>query len=454
MRLLPRSLTGRLLATAGVAIAAALLLAGVAIGHILERFVMQGLDQRLDAQIAVVARSVKADGSLDPALAVDVPPFDRPGSGWAWEVIGPDRTLRSASLGPADLPLPPDDGRIADEERHHRRPWEDLARPRPLDGVDAAGEPIHYRIASLMTLRGPVRIVAAGPRSIVARPWLAAMAPLLASLLLLGVFLALALVVQLRIGLRPLNRLTRLLGEVREGRLRHVDVDEPTELLPLVEELNALIDSNERALSQARGHVANLAHGLKTPLATLRLDLDNPRVDPDGRLGAQVERMEGQIRHHLGRARAAESGGATRSIPLRPRLEDLANAIARIHADRAVETRMDVPPSLSVRCDPQDLDELLGNLLDNGWRWARSTLRIVGRETDRHVRITIADDGPGMTEDELREVTKGRRLDERQGGHGFGLSISRELAELHGGSLQLTRSDLGGLEARIDLPRR
>ena len=457
MRLLPRSLTGRLLATAGVAIAVALFFAALAIGQVLERFVMHGLDDRLDAQIAVVARSVAPDGTIDPALATDLPPYDRAGSGWAWQVIAPNRTLRSGSLGPADLPLPPDwnspPREDHDAHRHHR-PWHDPARPRPLDGVDESGRQIHYRIVSLPTAAGPVSVIAAGPRDIVERPWRAAMAPLLVSLLLLGSFLALALIIQLRIGLRPLNRLTALLADVREGRLRHIDVDEPTELLPLVEQLNALIDTNERALERARGHVANLAHGLKTPLATLRLDLDHPRIDPDGRLGKQVARMEGQIRHHLGRARAAEVGDAGVVVALDSCIEDLTQAMARIHEARAIEATIDVPAALAVRCDPQDLDELLGNLLDNAWCWARSAVRLSAREAGRQVSIVIADDGPGMSDRDIAEaMIKGRRLDEREGGHGFGLAISRELVELHGGSLDLGCAELGGLEVRIRLPR-
>ncbi|WBO23728.1 sensor histidine kinase [Sphingomonas abietis] len=457
MRLLPKSLTGRLLVTAGVAIAVALVFAALTIGHVLERFVMHGLDDRLDAQIAVVARSARPDGTIDPALATDLPPYDRAGSGWAWQIITPTRTLRSASLGPADLPLPPgwDQPPRWDWAAHHHRHEGAPTRPRPLDGIDQSGQPVHYRILTLQTAAGPIDIVAAGPRDIVERPWRAAMTPLLVSLLLLGAFLALALLLQLRIGLRPLSRLTALLGEVREGRLSHVDVDEPTELLPLVEELNALIATNAQALARARGHVANLAHGLKTPLATLRLDLDHPQIDPEGRLAEQVMRMEGQIRHHLGRARAAEPGAAaSTTVALRACVDDLAQAMGRIHADRAIVPQIDIAASVAIRCDPQDLDELLGNLLDNAWRWAHATVQIVADEEDRQVHIVIADDGPGMSDQEIGEaLIRGRRLDERASGHGFGLSISRELVELHGGSLDLARSDLGGLEVRIRLPR-
>ena len=441
MRLLPRSLSGRLLATAAVTILIALALAAAAIGHVLERFVMSGLDDRLDAQIAIVAHSVGPDGTLDAAKAIDLPPFDQAGSGWAWEVIGPAKTLRSASLRGADLPLPRDDGPPPPRERVRER-------PHPLEGTDASGLRIHYRIMRLPTLRGDALVLAAGPRAIVDRPIRAAMVPLLLSVLLLGGFLALALVVQLRIGLRPLAKLRDRVAEVRAGRVRHITVEEPTELLPLVAELNALIDANEAAVARARGHVANVAHGLKTPLATLKLDL----AEGDGRLRDQVERMERQIRHHLGRARAAEPGAAAARVALAPHLNDLIAAMARIHADREVTPLTDLAPALEVRCDAQDLDEMLGNLLDNAWRHARTRVRISARAADRMARIDIADDGPGMTPAQIAEITRGHRLDERGEGHGFGLAISRELAELHGGALELGVSADGGLAVVLGLP--
>ncbi|MDO7843417.1 sensor histidine kinase [Sphingomonas immobilis] len=453
MRLLPRSLSGRLLVTAAVTIAVALLLAAFAIGHVLERFVMAGLDDRLDAQIAIVARAVEADGRLDAAKAIDLPPFDQPGSGWAWEVIGPAGTLRSASLRGGDLPLPR--GRDwspfgRGDERHGRI----RQRPHPLEGVDTEGRAIHYRIATLPTLRGDAIVLAAGPRAIVDRPLRAAMLPLLLSVILLAGFLALALIVQLRIGLRPLVALRQRVIDVRAGRIRHIRADEPTELLPLVEELNALIDANEQALERARGHVANLAHGLKTPLATLKLDLARFDAAGEGRLRAQVERMEGQIRHHLSRARAAEAGIMAGRQLLAPRLHDLAAALSRIHADRAIVPLIAVDATIGVQCDAQDLDEMLGNILDNAWQHAKRTVRVKARAVDRMIRIEIDDDGPGLPPDRISDLNVARRLDERATGYGFGIAIARELAELHGGTLTLRQGDLGGLAVDLNIPDR
>ncbi|WP_116090693.1 sensor histidine kinase [Sphingomonas crusticola] len=443
MRLMPRSLFGRLLGTAIVAVIAALAFAAFAIGNVLEHFVMRGLDDRLDAQIAIVARAVRPDGSVDPVRAIDLPPFDRPGSGWSWEIRAPGGHLRSASVGggeiapPGPLPTPPH--------------WHDVPSPRPFDGRDASGLRIHGRVASVPTTRGNAEILAVGPRAMIERPLRAAMAPLLLSLLVLGAALALAILVQLRVGLRPLVRLRATLADVRAGRRTHVDATEPSELLPLVEELNALIDANRSALVQARGHVANLAHGLKTPLAALRLDVD---AMSQPLLVRHIDRIDAQIRHHLGRARAASPAGAGAGVTkLAPHVIDLADALGRIHAERAIRANILIDDALMVRCDPQDLDEMVGNLLDNAWRWARREVEIVATDQGRMVNLRISDDGPGISQALLSAaIEPGRRLDEAGEGHGFGLSITRELAELHGGTLMLANRVTSGLVATLCLP--
>jgi signal transduction histidine kinase len=449
MRLVPRSLYGRLLASAGLFIVIALVVAGLSIGSVLERFVMRGLDARLDAQISLLVRAVRPDGSLDAALAIDAPPFDRRGSDWAWQIRAPGQVLRSGSLGTDAMPDPVLQPR---RERHwHRRGNE----ARPVDGVSRTGNAVHFRVLTLETPRGPVTITAAGPRAIAERPLRQALVPLTWSLLILGIVLFGAIFLQLRFGLRPLRGLQASLAAVRQGQARHVPPNQPLELRGLVDELNALIDQNEAGLENARRHVANLAHGLKTPLAALRVKLDEGGHDPDGSLRELTDRMDASIRHHLARARAAAPGRPDRqATPLRPHVADLTDTLARIHGDRTLSVEIAVETDIAVACDPQDLDEMLGNLLDNAWRWASAAIRIAATTTGAIVTLTITDDGPGLSE-EAREaaLVAGRRLDERGDGHGFGLSITRELAELYGGALTLDEAAGGGLAATLTLPR-
>ena len=447
MRLMPRSLFGRLAALAALATIAALAFAALAIGAVLERFVMQGLDQRLDAQISLLATAVGPDGSVDRSRIVSPAPFNRTGSGWGWRIDAPAGTLASAELPRIDQPPPPDE-----HGYRHRRHEE--GEPRPLDWRDAQGADRHARSLTVQTSGGPVRIAASAPREIVERPLRAAMMPLLGSLALLGLALATATLIQLRLGLRPLGALRSSLASVRAGRAAAVPTDQPAELQPLADELNALLAENAAALANARRHVANLAHGLKTPLAALSLRLDEQGRDPDGEMAAEVARIDRSIRHHLGRARADASGGTRQRIPLEPAVDGVAGALARIHADRAVTFAHSIQPGLALAIDPQDLDELLGNLLDNAWHWATSRITLSAEpDASGQARLAIEDDGPGIAAADRAEALRpGRRLDESGDGHGFGLSIVRELAELHGGALALEAAPSGGLRAIVTLP--
>jgi signal transduction histidine kinase len=432
----------------------ALVIAGFAIAHVLERFVIRGIDDRLETSIALMASTVRPDGSIDRARAAALQPAFASGPGWQWRIDSPADHL--GSIGEAQL-----------QERRHPRalpeaPPLDRFDPRPesdrtstpFDGRLGDGSPFHGRRRIIQTSAGPVTLLASAPRRLVDRPIGAAIVPLLATLGILGALLAAAAVIQLRLGLRPLTRLRTAIGQVRDGTAARVPEDQPNELRPLAQELNALIGQNAAALANARGHVANLAHGLKTPLATLSLGLGEPGSDPSGALSAEVAKMDRAIRHHLGRARTDAAGATAQvSTPITPALAGLAEALSRIHADRGIRLSSEVADDLAALIDPQDLDELLGNLLDNACRWAASRIAVTAAAEGRMLTIHIEDDGPGIPPDRrATALGAGQRLDERGDGHGFGLAIARELAELHGGSLVLDASILGGLAVRVSLP--
>ncbi|WP_445192340.1 sensor histidine kinase [Sphingomonas sp. Tas61C01] len=441
MTIVPRSLFGRLLALSTLTTLAALLFAAVGIGQVLERFVIRGLDQQLDAELSMLARALRPDATLDPARVVELPAFADGEAGWGWRV----QSVAGSWTGGDPITL-----RESAPDRHHRGP-----HPKPREGAAASGEPLHLREITVNTDAGPALIVASGPRRVALAPLREAMTPLLGSLAVLGIALALATGLQLRVGLRPLRAMRTSLADVREGRARHIPVDQPSELAPLARELNALIDQNEAGLAHARGHVANLAHGLKTPLAALGLRLAEGESDPDGSLGVMVAEIDRRIRHHLGRARAAAPGGSTRMrTPVAAAVGDLVAVMQRIHAEAALGVTVAIPPNAIVTVDAQDLDEMIGNLLDNAWRHARSTIVVSTAVAGPSVEIRIEDDGPGVPEtDRLKALAPGRRLDERGEGYGFGLSITRELAELSGGTLALAESSkLGGLAATLLLP--
>jgi signal transduction histidine kinase len=275
------------------------------------------------------------------------------------------------------------------------------------------------------------------------------------SLGVLGLALVLAIVLQVRLGLRPLERLRQAVADVRSGRSETVPAEQPLEILPLVSELNGLLEQNAANLERARRHVANLAHGLKTPLATLAIALSERGRDKAGELHSLVVLMERRIRHHLGRARAAALSGPTRAqTPIAPRIDDVVDALAKIYADKRIALAQEVPRDLAVACEQQDFDEMAGNLLENAFRWARSRVEVhADRDDGRSVAIVIDDDGPGLRPEQIPQVLRpGERLDESAPGFGFGLPITRELAELYGGELKLAASPLGGLRVTLRLP--
>jgi signal transduction histidine kinase len=285
-----------------------------------------------------------------------------------------------------------------------------------------------------------------------------AMTTLAISLAVLGLALVLAIIFQVRLGLRPLERLRRSVADVRAGRSDRVVSEQPLEIQPLVSELNALLAQNAENLDRARRHVANLAHGLKTPLATLSIALSERGRDNAGELRPLVTLMERRIRHHLGRARAAALSGPVRTRTLiAPRLDDLGDVLGKIHTERHIALSIDVPRDLAVACEQQDFDEMAGNLMENAFKWARQHVAVRARihSDGEGVRVVLAieDDGAGLRPDQMVQVLRpGERLDEAAPGFGFGLSITRELAELYGGAVELAASPSGGLRVLLTLP--
>jgi signal transduction histidine kinase len=264
--------------------------------------------------------------------------------------------------------------------------------------------------------------------------------------------------VLVRGGLKPLNEIRRRLADVQSGRAKQVIGPYPTEIQPLVEDLNALLAHQAQAVSRAIGKAGDLAHGLKTPLAVLSQEAERAAADGHrdvaAAIGEQVERMRRQIEYHLAHARAAASG-ATPGLHsnVRTSADGLARTLQRLHADRGIAIAIDVPPDLAVRCQREDLDEMLGNLLDNGCKWARTRVTLSTDAVDDRVGLLVDDDGPGLAAAMRAAVLqRGVRADEAAPGSGFGLAIVREIAEVYGGSIVLEASPLGGLRARLTLP--
>jgi signal transduction histidine kinase len=262
-----------------------------------------------------------------------------------------------------------------------------------------------------------------------------------------------------RAGLAPLDVLRRRLADVQRGTARQLAGDYPSELQPLVHDLNALLTHRDEAVSRAIAKAGDLAHGLKTPLAVLSQEAERSAAagHPDlaAALAEQVDRMRRQIDYHLAHARAAAAGAASGARSgVTESAAGLARTLLRLHAERGITIDMDVDPAHVVRCQREDLDEMLGNLLDNACKWAKARVRVASAVADGTVVMTVDDDGPGLAAS-MREAVlqRGVRADEAAPGSGFGLAIVRELAELYGGGIALETSPQAGLRASLRLPQ-
>jgi signal transduction histidine kinase len=274
----------------------------------------------------------------------------------------------------------------------------------------------------------------------------------------LAVLLAIGLAALVRWGLRPLRRVSEDLNKIREGEIQHLKGDYPSEIEPLVHDLNALIDSNREIVERARTHVGNLAHALKTPLAVLQ----NEARAADGllaeKLAEQVVVMRDQVEHHLNRARIAAQANVIGAVtPIAPVLSGLVRVMRKVHGERGLDIQTNVAPELRFRGEKHDLEEMTGNLFDNACKWAASRVRVSAARQDIGRRaflcIFFEDDGPGLPEEGRHAaLSRGARLDESKPGSGLGLSIVVELARIYGGTLRLDRSELGGLAAYLTLP--
>ena len=268
-----------------------------------------------------------------------------------------------------------------------------------------------------------------------------------------GVFAA--MVAGIRYSLRPLVKLGHDIAEIREGtRLKLAD-DYPSEVQPLTEELNKLVDHNQQVVERARTHVGNLAHALKTPIAVLRNEAKGD-TQLDDVVRRQVDSMQTNVEHYLKRARMAaraEALGARTDV--RPVLDGLARLLNRLYDAKGIDVSVTGAGAAIFRGEQQDLEEMVGNLMENACKWAKADVVVTVTDTADEMCILVDDDGPGLTEDERAGAMKrGVRLDETTPGTGLGLSIVTELAELHKGVLELDEAPSGGLRARLRFPKR
>ncbi len=454
----PGSLVARLVGLAAVWSVLLLLAMGVALTLLFDHAAVT----RFDTDLADLANGLYAGAGVEADGAVSAPPLtddraNRAYSGKYWQI--------------ADWP---GDGRLHALARS-RSLWDQVlnapakvmaqlqAKPGVATYYDTTGpaqdgrEPLRA-VALLAFLPGhaaPVVFMAAENRAPLNRDvrrfaWTTA-----AALLLLGVGLVGAVVVQVVVGLTPLFAMRREVAGVRQGRAQRLAGAYPSELAPLAHELNALLDHNQQVVERQRTHVGNLAHALKTPISVMLAEAEGDPSPLAEVVDRQAEAMRHQVEHHLRRARAAaRSQGSGERTPVAEVLDEIARTLERMFQARGVDVDWEAD-DLVFLGERQDLQEIAGNLLENACKFCRARVRAVAEPAAAgRMRLSVEDDGPGLDADQGREVLKrGARLDESAPGSGLGLSIVDELARAYGGSLTLSRSSLGGLRVELDLPR-
>jgi len=417
----------------------------------LRRQLDTALAQQLDQVTARLDFNEAGEPALDPRRLSD-PRWERPYSGLYWQL---DRLAG--------------DGMARDPRLRSRSLWDtQLSVSQPVMGVDdiRALDAVGPRAETLRVLERSIRI--SGPsasewRLMVAadtRDALAAMrnfdGVLLASLTGLGALLCLAALAQVSLGLAPLKAMRASLQRLRAGATPRLEGRFPSEVQPLVDDLNTVLAHNARMVERARTQAGDLAHGLKTPLAVIRNASQQAAGSELATLvSEQVGLAQRQIQWHLSRAQAAARGRVPGQRTLvRPVVDRLVRVMKKIHADRQLALVVNTARAdVAFAGEEQDLQEMLGNLIDNACASARSQVRIAINQTGSLISIRVADDGPGIDPDQRAFVLRrGARLDETRPGSGLGLPIAVDLAELYGGSLHLDSAEIGGLVAELRLP--
>jgi signal transduction histidine kinase len=416
---------------------------GFALDRVLTGAITRNFDNNLEYVLLAMVRSseIGPDGEVRMVQPLGDQRFLEPYSGLYWQIDGEghepwpsrslwDRTL-AASTAAADGELHKSDSLQFPDE-----PLRILERTVVLPGSDTSWR---FQIAqSRESLDEQIRSVRA---------------TLVPSFAILGLGLIILAALQTIYGLWPLRHVQSAIAAMRAGDKRRVDGPFPVEVRPMVDELNALIDHNERQAEEARTHAGNLAHALKTPLTVLLNSAAVGSADLNETVRREVETMQRQVDHHLARARALGRRGA---VQTRSNVWDSVSAIARAIGRLYPSVRIDQggDAAVSVRVERQDLDELVGNLVDNAAKYGGGSVFVTVEAADGWATITVEDDGEGIAESErARLFDRGVRLDTGKPGTGLGLAIVNDVAEIYGGSVTLGESeDLGGLLVRLVLP--
>ncbi len=433
-----------------------LIVTGIALSSLYRHAVERAFDRRLDVYLRTLVADVASpeEGSDKFPQSIGEPLFELPLSGWYWQVTRldtPNREVHSSrSLWDSNLPrlTGADDVSAGGYRKGYGQGPEDVRLRLVERSVDLGDD-------------GRYLIEVAGDASEIDGEMVSFDRTIGAIFAGLAVALLLTTALQVHFGLSPLKRISESLADIRSGRAERLQGEFPVEIASLARETNALIEANREIVERARTHAGNLAHALKTPLSVIVNEAAARGNDPLAqKILEQADIMRDQVARQLERARlAARSSVVGTLIDVPPVVTALARTMEKLHRGRDIAIAIDVPDHARFRGEQQDLEEMIGNLVDNACKWAQSRVAIEvategpAGDGKSKVRVIVDDDGPGLSPAEREQVAlRGRRLDESKPGSGLGLSIVVELAGLYNGVLTLGTAPIGGLRAELALP--
>lgn len=447
------SLAFRLILSAAVWTAIAIVAAGLILTSLYQRTAERTFDENLDNYLNAIVGEITRQWPEDITTVENLgePLFGSVYSGWYWqasrdgEIIARSSSLLFTALSvPADISERDEDNLVRytatgpGDEAIRAIEWSDLINGEAQFSIIVSGNATDLR-AEIATFRTSVIL----------------------TLAVFGIVLIVSTFIQIRWGLRPLEQVRRALASLRSGKEARLAGDYPAEIAPLAKELNALLESNQQIIERARTQVGNLAHALKTPLSVITNEVRANKSPLADKVCEQAELMRSQITHYLDRARIAARSDVIGAVTdVAPVIERMARAMNRIYGDKGITVKAENLAITHFKGEQQDLEEIIGNLMDNACKWAKATVTVAvsklagpaGESGDR-IAIRIDDDGPGLAPDQRQSATKrGQRLDESKPGSGLGLSIVSDLVGLYGGTFRLDEAPRGGLRAEIILP--
>lgn len=447
------SLAFRLIAGASLWSAVALVVAGVILTSLYRDTVERGFDERLSVYLKTLVGNLatQAPGQLGDPGNLGEQRFELIYSGWYWQIRQANGAvlLASRSLSTDTLDL----------ANATSRSTVDGVEQATIEGPDKQQLRVLQRTITF-DVDHRYDVLVAGNASELQEEIADFRTSVALTLAVFGIGLVASTAFQIRWGLRPLDQVRRGLAALRSGKEQSLDGPFPAEIEPLAKELNALMHSNQQIIERARTHVGNLAHALKTPLSVITNEARSDQGKLASKVGEQAEIMRMQINHHLDRARIAARSQVIGAVTeVEPVLARLVRAMRRIHEDRGLTIDLHVADAARFRGEQQDLEEMIGNLVDNACKWASSKVAVevayipAAEDLDGSLIVRVDDDGQGLTAEEMLEATRrGKRLDESKPGSGLGLSIVTDLAALYDGAFEMDRSPLGGLRAEVRLP--